>query len=134
MQGHDNTERVPCGEEHLLQNEVTQRNKEIIDSVLGDGHAGTPRTLHPRRAEIKAMLQRDSQWLPWSKVSVLAAIFVWLVITEVAKEAIRCGGVLYCLLAASVVPFALTAMFIVRRWLIRKQELCNEVCLSWIFC
>jgi hypothetical protein len=120
-------ERLDNPHEALLGLEHMWRNKEVIDSIFAQDDDAPPESLNPRHAEIKAMLLYDSLWLPWRKVGVLVAIFAWLVVTGVMRDTVHCGGVLYWLLAPSVVPFAMVVMFLVRRWLIGKQELCNEV-------
>jgi hypothetical protein len=102
------------------------RNKEVIDRIM---RQSTDTLAMPQAMDEDArrLLQRDAQRAPWSVLSVLLGLFVWLVISDTLKDAVKCGGAMYWIFVLSLIPVVMVIMLTVRRFLIHKAWVKEQV-------
>jgi hypothetical protein len=121
-------ERI-VSDEPLLAFDQASTNKVIMESILASADAEAPsgRAQPAAYAAARRMLAADRLQVPPGKLCVLLALFAWLLLSQIVKDEVKCGGFLYWFLVLSVMPLVGGIMAFVRPYLIDKGSLKKEV-------
>jgi hypothetical protein len=99
--------------------ESTQLHPLLDASNTNDD--GLLRSQSPIYAEAKGIVAAERRVAPIGTILALTALFAWLVVSDLMKDHVTCGGVVFWTCMLSIVPVVGVMMVLVRKRLICKD-------------
>jgi hypothetical protein len=82
--------------------ESTQLHPLLGGSITND--VGLLRSQSPIYTEAKSIVAAERRTAPIGTILALTALFAWLVVSDLMKDQVTCGGVVYWTCILSIVP------------------------------
>ena len=86
-----------------------------------------PETFHTRFPVFLAHSSGSLVQVPMLKLAILVSLFSWILVTDIIKGSVKCGGTTYWLLVLSIIPIVLALMAWFRQVLVTKADVKSRV-------